>query len=136
MFDPTMASEPLKELAGTTLPPTSTHTGTLTPYQVQASLLYCIALYWCDEIEEALRILDETIKLALVLGMNQEQFSIEHGHGDPVLEESIRRTWWLLYVTDGHIAGSTHTFPTRIGDVPMSVLLPCEEVFYESGVSG
>lgn len=134
LFDPAVASEPLKEMASAILPLDSTLTDTMTPHQVQAALLFCIALYWCDEIEEGLRILDLVIDVSQKLQMHEARFAIDHGHGDPSLEESWRRTWWMIYVTDGHIAGSTHTFPTRIGSIGTTTLLPCEEDCYESGV--
>lgn len=41
----------------------------------------------------------------------------------------------MIYITDAHIAGSTHTFPTETGTVQMTTDLPCEEQHYESGVS-
>lgn len=41
----------------------------------------------------------------------------------------------MIYLTDAHIAGSTHVFPTQTGDVQMTTDLPCEEEQYESGVS-
>lgn len=136
LFDPAVPSEPLKELALSTLPLDLTLAGTVTPHQLQAMLLMCIALYWCDEIKKSLQILDEVIRVAKELAMHQALFAVHHGDGDSVLEESWRRTWWQLYVTDGHIAGGTHTFPTRIGSIGMTTLLPCEEVCYESGVRG
>jgi hypothetical protein len=41
----------------------------------------------------------------------------------------------MVYLTDAHIAGSTHVFPTKTGDVQIMTDLPCEEEQYESGVS-
>lgn len=135
LFDPAIASEPLKMMAVDLLPPGLRFTGDhLTPYQVQAVLLFSIALYWCDEIEKGVQALNASIQAALELRMHLVSFPTEHGHDDPVLEESWRRTWWQLYVTDAHIAGSTHTFPTKIRSVGVDAALPCEEECYESGV--
>lgn len=103
-------------------------------FQVQALLLYCIAVYWCDDIDRALKLLDRAISEAVRIGMNLQQFATKNGSGDPVVEESLRRTWWLVYTIDAHVAGSTHTYPYRTNEVPMSVDLPCEETQYESGV--
>lgn len=106
-----------------------------TGFDVQAVLLFSISVYWCDEIPQGLKFLDEAIRMALELGMNQKAFSTKNGQNDAVLEESWRRTWWMIYVADAHIAGSTHTFPLRTMHVPVTVDMPCEEYNYESGVS-
>lgn len=135
LFDPAVSSEPLKVMAVNLLPlgprPTGDH---WTPHQVQAVLLFSIALYWCDEIEKGVQALEASIQAALELQMHLVPFATEHGYDDPVLEESWRRTWWQIYVTDAHIAGSTHTFPTKISSVGVNAVLPCEEECYESGV--
>jgi hypothetical protein len=60
---------------------------------VQALLLYSIAVYWSNEIERALELLDNAICNALDLGMHLCEFAILNGNGDPVLEECWRRTW-------------------------------------------
>jgi hypothetical protein len=80
-------------------------------------------------------LLDETIRLALELGINRQEFAQENSRGDPILAESWRRTWWQIYITDAHIAGSTHKFPFRTSNIEMTVDLPCEELDYELGVS-
>lgn len=106
----------------------------VTAFDVQAMLLYSIAVYWCNEAEHGTALLDEAIQLGLGLGMNKKEFAVLHGQKNPVLEESWRRTWWLFYVTDAHIAGSTHTFPFRTSNINITVDLPCEEQDYQSGV--
>ncbi|KAH1563921.1 hypothetical protein KXW50_004334 [Aspergillus fumigatus] len=105
----------------------------VSPFAVQAVLLYSIAVYWCDETEKGLDLLEEAIQMALGLGMNRSNFATEHGRNDPILEESWRRTWWQIYITDAHIAGSTHSYPFRTDGILMDVHLPCEEEEYESG---
>lgn len=104
-------------------------------FDVQAVLLFSIAVYWCDEIKHGLNFLDEAIRMAVELGMNEKSFCTEYGQNDPVLEESWRRTWWMIYVADAHMAGSTHTFPLRTINIPVTVDMPCEEHYFESGVS-
>lgn len=106
----------------------------ITGFDVQAVLLYSIAIYWSNEPEHGTALLDEAIEMAVELGMNRKDFATQHGDGNPVLEESWRRTWWLFYITDAHIAGSTHVFPFRTGNIDKTVDLPCEEHEYESGV--
>ncbi|GFF45245.1 hypothetical protein IFM62136_00204 [Aspergillus lentulus] len=105
----------------------------VSPFAVQAVLLYSIAVYWCDETRKGLDLLEEAIRMALGLGMNWSDFATEHGRNDPILEESWRRTWWQIYITDAHIAGSTHSYPFRTNGIHMDVHLPCEEDEYESG---
>ncbi|CEL02047.1 hypothetical protein ASPCAL01622 [Aspergillus calidoustus] len=107
--------------------------GPATGFDVQALVLLSIAVYWANEPEKALNMLDRSIALALELGMNRRGFAYAHGQKDPMLEECWRRTWWQLYITDAHIAGSTSTFPFRTSNVEMDVDLPCDEEFYESG---
>ncbi|KAI1838083.1 transcriptional regulator family: Fungal Specific TF [Penicillium roqueforti] len=106
----------------------------LTPFDVQALLLYSIAVYWCNETESGVELLDEAIRMAVALGMNKSEFARNHAEADSVLEESWRRTWWVIYITDAHIAGSTHTYPFRTSGIEITTDLPCEEEQYEIGV--
>ncbi|KAL2811989.1 hypothetical protein BJX63DRAFT_432995 [Aspergillus granulosus] len=104
-----------------------------TGFDVQALILLSIAIYWDNEPEKALNLLDRAIATALDLGMNTQGFAYAHGQNDPMLEECWRRTWWQLYLTDAHIAGSTSTFPFRTSGLEMDVDLPCDEEYYERG---
>ena len=106
----------------------------LNGYHVQSLILYSIAVYWCGETDRGLNLLNEAILRAIDLGMHMQGFAIEYGCGDPVLEESWRRTWWLIYITDAHFAGSTHTYPFKLNTVFISVDLPSEEESYLLGV--
>ncbi|KAL5050931.1 hypothetical protein BDW71DRAFT_80390 [Aspergillus fruticulosus] len=105
----------------------------ITGFDVQAILLLSIAIYWANEPEKALNLLDKAIATALDLGMHQQEYAYANGNSDPLLEECWRRTWWQVYMTDAHIAGSTSTFPFRTSSVEMSCDLPCDEAEYESG---
>ena len=111
-----------------------TRTTMTAAYHVQALTLYSIAVYWCDETDRGLGLLDDAISKAVCLGMNLQPFAVEHGNNDPVIEESWRRTWWLIHITDAHLAGSTHSFPFKTSNLYMSVDLPCSEDMYTSGV--
>jgi hypothetical protein len=135
LFDPSVPSQPLKEAAQNSLPILPQLRVCTCPYQLQAMLLFGIAIYWCDEVEQGLELLRHVVFNALELKMHLEPFAPQNSHGDRVLEESWRRTWWTVYVTDGNIAGSTHSFPTHVTHVELSATLPCEEEEYESGVS-
>jgi hypothetical protein len=104
------------------------------PFTVQYRLIYSITLYWCGEHVRSREEMDRAIELALELKMHRRSFATQHGHGDSVLEESWRRTWWQLYIVDSWYAAIKHvrTCPTYCVDVTTE--LPCEEKEYESGV--
>ncbi|OQE46957.1 hypothetical protein PENCOP_c001G06717 [Penicillium coprophilum] len=104
-----------------------------TPFDVQALLLYSIAVYWCNKTESGVELLDEAIRMAVALGMNRKEFASTNAEVDTVLEESWRRTWWVIYITDAHIAGSTHTYPFRTSGIEITIDFPCEEEQYETG---
>ncbi len=104
-----------------------------TAFGVQALLLFSIATYWNNDIEKGHAILDSTICMALGLGLHRRDFARIHGKGDAVLEESWRRTWWQIYITDLHLAASSHASTWRTSDIESTVDLPCEEHEYESG---
>lgn len=135
LFAPSVQSEPLKLKVDHALNTLRSSKLPITSFDVQAVLLFSIATYWCDGQEIAKELMDEAIRMALRLGMNRRGYAVEHGRRDVVLEESWRRTWWQIYITDAHIAGGTHTFPFRTSYLEMDVGLPCEEDNYELGVS-
>jgi len=135
LFTHSVRSAPLEDAAKQTIDLVRTRPGPPSPYYIQALTLYCIAVYWCNESERGRTLLDEAIRGALDLGMHTAEFASENSQGDSVLEESWRRTWWSIYITDAHISGSTHTYPTQTGRIQTSTELPCEEHLYESGVS-
>lgn len=104
------------------------------PFDVQAVLLYSIAIYWRHERHEGTALLGESVIMAIRLGMHHKSFAILHGQGDATLEESWRRTWWQIFIADMHLAGSAHEMTSRTGGIDMTVDLPCEESDYEAGV--
>ncbi|KAF9735063.1 hypothetical protein PMIN06_000838 [Paraphaeosphaeria minitans] len=104
------------------------------PYFIQALMLYSIAVYWCNGPGRGREMLDECIEGSFTLGMHQKDFAVRNGNGDPVLEESWRRTWWQIHVTDIHIAGSTHSYRGLSVKFPITTDLPCEEECYETGI--
>lgn len=133
LFNELAPSESYKALAKTTLP---LHRKEFTtPYEIQAMILFSIATYWSDEVEYGLEIAEDIIPSAIGLQMHHDGCATQYGKGDPVLEESWRRTWWQLYQTHAHMAASAHAIPTALSGLYMSVRLPSEEDAYESGVS-
>lgn len=134
LFSPSISSKERKEYVQSTLAGIRTRERPITGFDVQAVLLYSVAIYWSNEPDNGTALLDEAIKMAVEIGMNRKEFATQHGDNNPVLEESWRRTWWLFYITDAHIAGSTHVFPFRTSSIDKTVDLPCEEHEYEVGV--
>jgi hypothetical protein len=103
-------------------------------FTVQALLLIAIATHSNDDFVYARELLDKAVQLALAIGMNSRSFARDNGEGDPVLEESWRRTWWLLYMTDGITSRIRHCSTFPLHGVRADVDLPCEEALYHAGV--
>ena len=104
-------------------------------FTVQALQLYAIAVHSYDEFEHARAILDRAIQIAVQINMRSSSFAAENGEGSAALEESWRRTWWELYITDGSFAAIRHCSTFAMNEILSDVDLPCEEAEYQSGVS-
>jgi hypothetical protein len=128
-------SPPLAIAARGAITSAQSQPGPLSPYCLWALLLYAIAVYASNEPERGREILNEAVISALSVGMHRVQYALQHGQGDPMLEETWSRTWWMVYITDAHIAGSTHTFLSQTSHVEVTTDLSCEGQQYESGVS-
>ncbi|CAI0642804.1 unnamed protein product [Colletotrichum noveboracense] len=102
------------------------------PVLVQYRLLYSIALFWNNFKDEAKHHMDCATEVAKRLGMHKSDFSGQYNAGEPVLEESWRRTWWMLFIIDAYYAGTLGTMNFRVGNIEATVELPCEESEYES----
>ncbi|KAI8712528.1 Zn(2)-C6 fungal-type domain-containing protein [Fusarium sp. LHS14.1] len=100
---------------------------------VQALLLFSMILHARCVYDRSRSSLSEAISLALGLNMHRKSFSTAHSTGSPVVEESIRRTWWELYITDGFIAALDHKPNFRFNSVKSDMPLPCEEFLYSGG---
>lgn len=103
-------------------------------FLAQSHLLYSIALYWSAEKTQAREEVDAAIRIALSLGLNRGRCIAELGGGDPVLEESVRRTWWQIYCIDAYYAAIKRLPTFHLCEVDTDADLPCEEEEYESGV--
>lgn len=104
------------------------------PILVQCRLLYSVVLFWHNYKAEANHEIRTAVKLAVDLKMFRREFASDYGAGDPVLMESWRRTWWMLYIVDGYYAGTLGTMNFAVFDIDATVDLPCEEWEYESEV--
>lgn len=102
-----------------------------TPFMVQARLLFAIALHARSEAMEAAGMMHAAVDLAIEIGMNLRSFASTHGQGNSMLEESLRRTWWELYVMDGYMAALHKQPGFKSNTVRLEVLLPCEESVYK-----
>ncbi|KAL2017031.1 hypothetical protein VTK56DRAFT_2675 [Thermocarpiscus australiensis] len=102
-------------------------------YLIQALLLIIIGLDGSCEQARARELLADCERFAIEIDLNKREFATLHGHGNPVLEESWRRTWWDLYVCDGMIAGVHRITKFLLFDIEADVGLPCEEQQYLSG---
>lgn len=103
-------------------------------FLVQTLLMLIVALDGSCNQERARQLLGDCERIAVEIGLNTRHFATEHGHGNRVLEESWRRTWWDLFVVDGMVAGVHRMTNFLLFDVPADVALPCEEHEYISGV--
>ena len=101
--------------------------------KVQALLLFAIALHARNARAESVDWLDMAIDVALDIGLNRKDFAASHGINDQVVEESVRRTWWELYIVDGLIAALHQKADFKTSNVLTDVELPCEELVYLQG---
>ncbi|KAF2025557.1 nicotinate-nucleotide diphosphorylase [Setomelanomma holmii] len=104
-----------------------------TPFNVQALMLFGIAQYHSNMKEEGQRRVNLAVSIALELRMNQKGFAQAYGESSSVLEESWRRTYYLLHVADQHLAIVSNSPIHTLGHVANMVDLPCDDEYYEMG---
>ncbi|ETS82987.1 hypothetical protein PFICI_04863 [Pestalotiopsis fici W106-1] len=100
------------------------------PSMVQACLLYAIYLDACNDYSKARDAFSKSAQIASELGMHRSSFASSMGSERSVEAESMRRTWWELYVVDVfmNISSKPLTFHCQIATP--EVALPCEEALY------
>ncbi|KAL6692384.1 hypothetical protein J3F84DRAFT_383856 [Trichoderma pleuroticola] len=103
-------------------------------FNVQALMLLALTLEWSGENERAAMYLERAKTMGLEIGIHRRNFASRCGHGDKVLEESWRRTWWELYVIDALFAGIRHLPTFTCWGVDTDVVIPCEEKLYVTGM--
>lgn len=106
-----------------------------TPFNVQAIMLFAITQHHQTMRRESRETLDFAILLALELDMHTRDFARLWGEGNPVLEESWRRTWYMLSVTDQHFAIVMNTPVYQLAGMPSDVELPCDDEHYITAVN-
>jgi hypothetical protein len=130
LYAPWTPSEPFYDVAAEVMNEASlAHT----PFNVQALVLFALAQYHSDMKTEARKSLDKAIDIALDLRMHERYFAQLYGEGGAVLEESWRRTWYVLYIVDQHFAVVSNSPFYTLLTVGNTVDLPCEDGAYEAG---
>ncbi|KAK8048282.1 C6 transcription factor [Apiospora phragmitis] len=102
-------------------------------FLVQAMVILLIGLDGSCENDKARDLLSDVERIAIEIGLYQRAYATNHGQGDAVLEESLRRTWWDLFIVDGMVAGVHRQTNFLLFDIVADVALPCEEHEYLSG---
>lgn len=101
--------------------------------RVQALVLYTIVLHARHQLQEADLCIGRAAKIALKLGLNLPSFARDNATGDPVMEESLRRTWWELYTVDLWIAAVHRRLTCETKTAKAFAFLPCSQLVSEAG---
>ena len=102
--------------------------------KAQALLLLAIVLHSRNERAEAGECLAVAVELTFQLGLNRGDAAITMGGGDPVREESLRRTWWEMFIIEGMLTALGVQRVFRCNSLPLEVPLPCEDRIYQNGL--
>jgi hypothetical protein len=70
--------------------------GPIDGFAIQALLLMAWARSTCNDHEMSSKYLGSSLQNAEAIGMHTQEFAYGYGEGDTFLEESWRRTWWML----------------------------------------
>lgn len=100
---------------------------------VQAALLMTILLHFHNRQHDAVALLDRTTELAIQLGMHLAHYAPSQAQGSLILEESIRRTWWELYIVDTMLSAIHKRSSVRTHTVKATAWLPIEDSDFASG---
>lgn len=102
----------------------------LTYFKAQASLIFSIILFARGDLDEAHDAFWHASEAALASGMYKADFATRHFDETSIEAESLRRTWWELFITDIQLAVPQKTVAFRCSKVVSEVPLPCEEHLY------
>ncbi|KAL7811978.1 hypothetical protein V8C26DRAFT_407774 [Trichoderma gracile] len=102
-------------------------------FMVPCHAIFSACMYWRGNTARSRRHMDTAVQLALDFGMHRREFAVDHGDGDPVLEECWRRTWWQVYIIDAYYAAIKRNADFATFHVDATADLPCEEDEYERG---
>lgn len=102
--------------------------------KAQALLLLAIVLHSRNERAEAGECLVTAVDLAFQLGLHRSESAVILGGGDPVREESLRRTFWELFIIEGMLTALGVQRVFRLNSMPLEVSLPCEDRIYQDAL--
>lgn len=132
-YSEAMSNHTLRDVTGAALDEAGRQPEKQSLHLVQARLLFSIALHARNEIKESVSVLAMAVSLALEIGLDKKEYCAKYEAPSRILAESVRRTWWELYVTDGFTAAlqrkTSFLCHTAMSDVP----LPCDENAYVEG---
>jgi hypothetical protein len=102
---------------------------------VQNTLLRAMAKSMCNDKSGSEILLAQAVQQATLLGMHEKSFANAAAAGDPILSESWRRTWWMLYLTDANFSVIRRDFVPVVTKSCHDADLPCEDDLYERMVT-
>ncbi|KAL7930677.1 hypothetical protein V8C35DRAFT_311934 [Trichoderma chlorosporum] len=100
-------------------------------FTIQNTLLRAMAKSMCDDKPGSEVLLAQAVQQATFIGMHAKSFADAVADEDPILSESWRRTWWMLYLTDANFSVTRRDFVPVINEACHDVDLPCEDELYE-----
>lgn len=129
-FSTSVSSDSLRTITGNKLE----NTHIKSPQMVQSLLLFSIAIHSRNEPKQAEKFLARAVHMALELGMNKREFATVNGRQQAIVEESLRRTWWELFIVDGLMAALHRKSSFPSSHVDLDTALPCEENVFIEGI--
>ncbi|KAJ5257090.1 hypothetical protein N7478_013194 [Penicillium angulare] len=103
-----------------------------TSHMVQALLLYSTIMRARNDTAQTEASLSQAIDIAIELGMNRRDFATTFSGGKQHEAESLRRTWWGLFMWEINMAVIDRKITLRCSAIFSDVCLPCEESTYAS----
>ncbi|KAJ4172497.1 hypothetical protein NW754_002697 [Fusarium falciforme] len=119
-------SEQLKTKAATELSSSTDKSACM----VQAWLIYAIVLFSRGDLTEAQDAFSHCTTIAFDIGLHRADYASSQHPERSIEAESLRRTWWELFITDVIMALPQKTISFRCSAVCPEVPLPCEESLY------
>lgn len=98
---------------------------------VQACLLMAIAQFAQGDVQTGAKTLSQAIATAVRLGMHKREFAITYGKNCAIVQESLRRTWHELFITERYAAAVQRKLTLETASIQADVLLPSDEDAYE-----
>lgn len=98
---------------------------------VQACLLMAITQFARDDVQTGAKTLSQAIAAAVRLGMHKRDFAITYGKNCAIVQESLRRTWHELFITESYAAALQRKLTLETITIQADVLLPSDEDAYE-----